>query len=250
LLPEVWKLEKMMATECPKLKRLSIDSHGEDSSIVTNFLTNQPLLEHLYVKLREYFPIKVIGVIQRKSSKLRSITLSIKKFVDPDAGDVDVFPPIDWTFLSTLKDLKSFTLIRPHFESEDVTVFKRSRILREGTGASILSDLPSSLSKLHLKGFKRFWFDSNNIPMESEGRISLMTKFKNLTSLHLIQCGKHFLDDALVQGIIGSCPKLQDLELTHCADLTDFALTGRKEEQTGVSIQSLKGNITHKVPPS
>jgi hypothetical protein len=238
---EVWKMETMTTIFCPNLKSLELTAYADDASTVGTFLTNQPHLEQLTIRIKEEFPVQILKVIHGRGNKLKKLHITAKAFVGNSSKPEDSDPLVDWSFLAKLDKLKDFSITRPYIE-DDIGDFVRS-----GTGISYLKSLPSSVTKLQLRGLTKFWYDSaqEEYLTDAEQRRPLLCRFANLTSLSFIRCSSAFdiMDDNLLQLVLQNCVRLRKLEITHATGLSNYSIDGIvDEENVGVSLQRLKGN--------
>jgi len=232
---DVWKQKDIVKMKLPRLNILTATVYKTSQDNLTHFLTNHDTLEELDVAVKKKFGKNLFDVIKQRCPNLKKFHLKAKKFVDFVGGSEQI---IDWTFLGRMTRLRDFKLSRPHCKDD-------ANWEAYGNGTRLLECLPrNQLERLGFRGIGgricEFW-RLNSLENEPalELKLNLLGGFRNLRCLSFFRC-PDAVDDLIMRFIVTEMTSLEELEVSHCSNLTDVGLAGNLEDGSD-SIRNLKG---------
>jgi len=220
---EAWDDKGVNGVALPRLRSLTAAASVEGQDRLNDFLVNHPTLEELDVDVEEEFLTSLLDVIKLRSANLRKLHLNAVKFVKV-LGRREV--KVDWRFLGEMTRLEDFQLARP--------VWRNRNWEKYGNGTRFLECLPQNqLETLSLEGIGArdygFWrvrdLLGQYIDIELTSKLELLGGFRNLKRLSLRRC-PDAVDDKIMQFIVKEMTSLEELEVTHCSQLTDVGFAG------------------------
>jgi len=235
---DCWEQKAIVIMKLPRLTILTatVNNTGQDN--LTHFLANHhDSLEELDVTVQKEFGKNLFDVIKQRCPNLKKFHLKAKKFVEFVGGNEQL---IDWSFLGSMTRLRDFQLSRPLCQTSNWKAY--------GNGRRVLECLPrNQLKRLGFRGIGGgricgFWrLNSLENQPALELKLNLLGGFRNLRRLSFYRC-PDAVDDDVMRFIVTEMTLLEELEVSHCSQLSHFGFKGTSEDGSD-SIRNLKGKL-------